>query len=193
MTRTEFLNELEQNLNQSLDQNQIYAVLHSFADIYNHGERQGKREFEISNEIGKPKELANQIIAMWACDTLKKSPSLKNLFSAFGSLYRMSIWGPVLGFPALLFSLLLSLCVLLVVGFLSICSLAGIFSSFLSFSYVDGVLALCFLFISIFFLGVSLLLFSLFVYMVGQLFRWAGGRFQRIYARQGKKLPKIKL
>ena len=106
MTRTEFLNELEQNLNQSLDQNQIYAVLHSFADIYNHGERQGKREFEISNEIGKPKELANQIIAMWACDTLKKSPNLKNLFSAFGSLYRMSIWGPVLGFPALLFSLL---------------------------------------------------------------------------------------
>ena len=74
MTRTEFLNELEQYLTPSLDQSQIYLVLHSFAEIYNNGERQGKREFEISNEIGKPHELAGQIISMWACSTLKKAP-----------------------------------------------------------------------------------------------------------------------
>ena len=150
MTRTEFLNELEQYLTPSLDQSQIYLVLHSFAEIYNNGERQGKREFEISNEIGKPHELAGQIISMWACSTLKKAPTLRNLFFAYGSMGHISVFSLLAAFPALFVSLLLSLCMLLVVLLLSVCSVAGMFSSFFAFSYVDTVIALCALFASCF-------------------------------------------
>ena len=63
MTRLEFLTKMENCLSKQLTKSEMSTIMRNLIDYFNDCERRGKRETQITKDLGDPQKVAMQMVA----------------------------------------------------------------------------------------------------------------------------------
>ncbi len=123
MTRLEFLTKMENCLSKQLSKSEMSAIMRNLIDYFNDCERRGKREVQITKELGDPQKVAMQMVARSRVMELIRHPGFVRLLKAQFSLHYISILNYLLSLlitiPVVLLCLLFVLTVV-VISFLGL-------------------------------------------------------------------------
>lgn len=180
MTRLEFLTKMEDCLSRQLSKSEMSSIMRNLIDYFNDCERRGKREIQITKELGDPQRVAMQMVARSRVMELSRHPGFVRFLKAQFSLHHIS-------FAKYLLSLLIAIPVVIM------CLLFALTVFVISFAGVAVIVATVFTFqqipVSVFFFlffgGITLLGFALtlsyilhsisrkVIYLAGRLYvRW---------------------
>ena len=91
MTRLEFLTRMENCLSKQLSKSEMSAIMRNLIDYFNDCERRGKREAQITKELGDPQKVAMQMVARSRVEELVRRPGFVQLLRAQFSLQHISL------------------------------------------------------------------------------------------------------
>ena len=91
MTRLEFLTKMENCLSKQLTKSEMSTIMRNLIDYFNDCERRGKRETQITKDLGDPQKVAMQMVARSRVMELIRHPSFVRLIKAQFSLYHISL------------------------------------------------------------------------------------------------------
>ena len=75
MTRLEFLTKMENCLSKQLTKSEMSTIMRNLIDYFNDCERRGKRETQITKDLGDPQKVAMQMVARSRVMELIRHPS----------------------------------------------------------------------------------------------------------------------
>lgn len=90
MNKKQFLFVLEKHL-RKLPKNETEEILQDYEEYFMIGVGEGKTESQIVESLGSPKQLANELIAVYAINKVKEKKSISSMFTALFSIMGLSV------------------------------------------------------------------------------------------------------
>ena len=82
---------MENCLSKQLPKSEMSAIMRNLIDYFNNCERRGKREAQITKELGDPQKVAMQMVARSRVEELVRHPGFMRLLRAQLSLHHISL------------------------------------------------------------------------------------------------------
>lgn len=179
MTRLEFLTRMEECLAKQLSKSEMSAIMRNLIDYFNDCERRGKREVQITKELGDPQRVAMQMVARSRVKGLSRHPGFVRFIRAQFSLHHISfskyLLSLLIAIPIIFMYLLFVLTVLVI----SFAGLAVIVTTVFTFQQIP-----ISVFLFLFFGGITLLGFAVTLsYILHSISRKVIGVAGRMYSR----------
>lgn len=107
MSKKQFLSILEKYL-RKLPKNEKEKILQDYEEYFMIGVGEGKTESQIVETLGSPKQLANELNAVYAINKVEEKKSIRSMFMALFSIMGLSVMNCIIIIVSLFMLLILT-------------------------------------------------------------------------------------
>ncbi|UXR33692.1 DUF1700 domain-containing protein [Staphylococcus simulans] len=175
MNKITFLNDLESEL-RWLPRDEKDKIMYEYEDVFYEGEREGRSEHDILNEMESPKKIAKEIYAQKAIKNAEYAPNAQNVTKAvlatlgLGILSLIIILIPL--FFVVIFMIILLLASLVLLLSPIILFVANVMSGFSQFVFIDFLFAFSYTGLGIIFIVFIFKLVEVIYKLILKYLRW---------------------